>query len=686
MQQSDSLFLDKNIFSVADRIVELKELINKYDKAYYVEASPLVSDREYDRLFEELKTLEEKNPQLITIDSPTQRVGGAPLNEFKTITHSTQMLSLLNTYTSIAVIDFVKKVKELLDTDDVQFVTELKYDGVALSIAYDNSSLSYCATRGDGVTGDDITLNIKTIKSIPLSVNPININGTILENFEIRGEVYMTEDEFLRINNERVENGEKEYANPRNLTAGTIKLLDAKQVAKRMLNVVCYYLDSNQVTLTSHSQNLEFLKQMGFPVSNHFKVCKDLKEIFDYIDKWETKRYELPFQIDGIVIKVDSLEQQKQLGTVAKYPRWAIAYKYEAASVETTLNDIILQVGRTGVVTPVADLQPVALAGSTISRATLHNFDYINERDIRIGDTVLIEKGGEVIPKVKSVVLEKRNPESVKFEFPEFCPCEFKFTLIRPEGEANYYCNNPECPSQIRRRLEHFASRNAMNIDGFGEKVIEQLIQLGYLKEPTDIYKLKNYKSELIKIERWGEKSISNLLEAIEKSKQQPFNKVLFALGIRFIGEGAAKILAKNFKSIDNLKNATKDELLAIHDIGSKMAESIIDFFNNPKQVKVIEKLKNEGLCFEDNTKNEEVFEPLKGKTFVLTGELINITRSIASSKIEKLGGKVTNTVTRKTDYVVVGENPGSKYQKALDLKIKIVNQKEFLDLLNSFE
>jgi DNA ligase (NAD+) len=666
---------------VTKRINLLREIIRQCDYYYYVKDESLISDREYDELFKELQTLEEKHPELITPDSPTQRVGGEPLKEFKNVQHKKPMLSLSNTYSFEEVKDFDRRVRELLEGEQVEYFAELKYDGVAISIHYEDLIFSQAVTRGDGFTGDDVTLNIKTIKTLPLKVNEVMIDGKPIRNFEVRGEVYMNYADFMKINEERILQGEKPFANPRNLASGTLKLLDPKAVATRPLRIVLYYLDVEGIELKTQAENIEIMRQMGLPVSNYSKLCKNLEEVFDYINEWEHKRHTLPFQIDGIVIKVNSLKQQEKLGTIARAPRWAIAYKYEAEKATTVLKNIILQVGRTGIVTPVAELEPVFLAGSTISRATLHNADYIEELDLRIGDTVIIEKGGEVIPKVTKVVLEKRPPWAEKYTFPEFCTCGLNGRLVRLPGEVAYFCEHPECPWQIRRRIEHFASRNAMDIEGMGEKVVDQLVTLGFLKNIASIYELKKYKEQLISLERWGEKKVENLLNAIEKSKNKPLSKLIFALGIRLIGEGAAKILAKYFKSLDALMKASKEELTSIYEIGEKMAESIINFFSDPKEREIIEKLRQYGVNFFEF--EEEIQEkPLAGMTFVLTGELDKYTRSEAKLKIEQLGGKVTSSVSKKTNYVVVGKNPGSKYDDAKKLGIPILYEDDFVALV----
>lgn len=669
--------------NLQQKIQKLRQIINICDYYYYVKDESLISDYEYDKLFAELKKLEEEHPELVTPDSPTQRVGGEPLKEFRNVAHKKPMLSLSNTYSFEEVKDFDRRVKELLEGEEVQYYTELKYDGVAISVHYENLMYSLAVTRGDGFSGDDVTLNVKTIKNLPLKVNEVNYNGIPLSNFEARGEVYMHVSDFEKINEERVVAGERPFANPRNLASGTLKLLDPRQVAERPLRIVLYYLDVEGVVLSTQSENIELMRQMGLPVSPYSKLCKNLEEVFEYINEWEKKRHSLPFQIDGIVIKVNSLRQQEKLGTIARAPRWAIAYKYEAEKATTILKNITLQVGRTGIVTPVAELEPVFLAGTTVSRATLHNADYIAELDLRVGDTVIVEKGGEVIPKVTGVVLEKRPEWAVKFVFPEYCTCGLNGRLVRLPGEVAYFCEHPECPWQIRRRIEHFASRNAMDIEGMGEKVVDQLVSLGFLKNIASIYELHLHRQKLIQLERWGEKKVDNLLSSIEKSKKQPLHRLIFALGIRLIGEGAAKILAKHFKTLDALMNAKKEDLTSIYEIGDKMAQSIVNFFNDPKEQEIIEKLRSNGLNFKEE--DEAVsFKPFEGLTFVLTGELKSFTRSEVKTKIEQLGGKVSSSVSKKTNYVIVGANPGSKFDEAKKLGISILYEEDFLKLLGS--
>lgn len=664
---------------IEHRIIELRKLIITYDKAYYTDDEPLISDREYDLLFSELYKLEKENPDLITPDSPTQRVGGEAVNSFAVVVHESPMLSLTNTYSRGEVESFHTRVSKELGSNLVEYCAELKIDGAAVSLIYKNGILEKGATRGDGYIGDDITHNLKTIKTIPLKIQNSMI---ILNNFEVRGEAYMTFNDFNKLNKQREELGEKLYSSPRNLASGSLKLLSSKETAKRRIQFYAYYLRTDDISISSHSESLELLSKMNFPVNPAYKVCRNIDEIFEFINYWETERNNLPYQIDGIVIKVNSFAQQNELGTIARSPKWAIAYKYESESTETILNDIILQVGRTGVVTPVADLAPAQLGGSTITRATLHNFDFIKEKDIRIGDTVVIEKGGEVIPKVVSINESLRNSGAAEFEFPEYCICSFHSKLVRFEGEANYYCVHPECPWQLRRSLEHFASRNAMNIEGLGEKVIQQLVENGYLHNIADIYDLHLVEEKLLLFDRWGERSIANLLAAIELSKSKPFDKALFGLGIRFIGQGAAKILAAHFKNIDKLKSASYEELVSVREIGEKMAQSIITYFKDNKNIQIVERLEKSGLNFSHTEQDiSEVNENITNKTFLFTGELTTMTRGEAAKKIEKLGGKESKTISKNVDYVVVGNSPGSKFEKAKSLGLKILDEEEFLSM-----
>lgn len=662
-----------------ERIDFLRQRISECDRAYYVDAEPLISDFEYDQLFAELQSLERDNPHLASLQSPTQRVGGAPLVEFESVEHIRPMLSLANTYSQGEISAFIERVRTGLEGKESDYVAELKYDGVALSLTYRAGKLTIAATRGDGTRGDNITANARTIKQIPLEANKVQYQGKPILDFEVRGEVYLDEADFLRINEQRSEKGEKTFANPRNLTAGTLKLLDPKTVAQRPLKFVCYKIDVEGVRIESHTESLELIRQLGLPAPPYFKLCSSELEIFDFINYWQHQRNELHFQIDGIVLKVNSIRQQEDLGQVARSPRWAVAFKYSAEQASTLLKSITIQVGRTGAATPVAELEPVLLAGSTISRATLHNEDYIRELDIRPGDTVVVEKGGEVIPKVSGVVLEMRPEGLLPYSFPKYCSCPVSSELTRPEGEANHYCNHPECPWQIRRRLEHFASRNAMNIEGLGEKAVEAFVERGLLRTIADIYQLKDKRYEIAQMDGRGEKSTDKLLTSVEESKTKEFSRFLYAIGIRFIGEGAAKILARNFSDLRELMSADFDRLVSIREIGSKMAESIIEFFRNEKEIAIINSLIQSGL----NTVSSERTDgsartPFSGQTFVLTGELNKYPRAKAKDIIEQLGGKVSGSVSKKTNYVLAGANSGSKLDKAIELGINIISEEEF--------
>lgn len=665
------------------RIKELVELINKYDNLYYNMAESPISDREYDRLFDELKALEAANPELKLPDSPTQRVGATPLKEFRQVAHVKPMLSLANTYSEEEIADFNRRIENELDgNENIQYCCELKYDGVSMSLHYRNRVLELAVTRGNGTLGDDVTQNVRTLTCLPLRANEIEIAGRKIENFEVRGEIYMDNADFLAINQKREEEGEKTFANPRNLTAGSLKLLDSSIVAKRPLKMVCYYLDVDGVAIDSQFEKIQILRSLGFPTGSRLRICRNLAEIRVFIEEQKRDRNALPFNIDGVVIKLDSARLQEIVGYVARSPKWAVAFKYEAETAQTLLKSITLQVGRTGVVTPVAELEPVFVAGSTISRATLHNYDYLLEKDVRPGDIVIVEKGGDVIPKVSGVVMpengERVSPEP--FKFPEFCSCEKHSLLVRPEGEVNFYCNNPECPWQLRRRIEHFASRNAMNIDGLGEKIVENFVKLGWLKSIADIYSLKDKKSEITKLEKWGVRSTDNLLKAIEDSKKLPLHRILYGIGIRFIGEGAAKILAKNFSRIEELQKADRDKLLSINEIGEKMADAVLEFFSNPIEIEILERLKVAGCNFESETFSQIVEDSaFSGKTVVLTGELSTMTRNQAKEMLEKFGAKVASSVSKKTDFVVAGENAGSKLAKATELGVKILSEEDFL-------
>lgn len=671
--------------SIEKKIEDLRHEIRKHDYNYYVLAEPTISDEHYDKLVKELEKLEAQYPHLVTLDSPTQRVGKDLTKEFKPVNHKVPMLSLANSYDEQDLFDFDRKVKDSLPNGEkVEYVVEYKIDGASVSLNYVNGYLKTAATRGDATVGEEITSNVKTIRSVPLRINlPAKSNFKLID-FEVRGEIFMLIKDFDDLNHKREIKGEKLFANPRNSTAGTLKLQDPKIVAERKLNIFLYSLISPEDELETQEANLKFLKQLGFKVNPEYKVCKNIEDVLKVCDKLEEKRYSLDYEIDGAVIKVNSIKQQKLLGSIAKSPRWAVAYKFKAKQAFTFVNNITWQVGRTGAVTPVAELDPTKLAGSTISRATLHNYDEIKRKDIRVGDKVIIEKGGDVIPKVVAVVLEERPKGRKETLPPEKCPvCKSK--LFKLEDEVALYCENPECSAQTKGRLIHFASRGAMDIEGLGDALIDLFVEKEFIKHFSDIYKLKNLRDKLIGIERLGEKSIDNLLRAIEQSKSKPFYKVLFALGIRYVGAGAAQKIADHFSTIDEIIAASEEEISSIHEIGPSISRSIIQFFSNKINLRLISELKEAGLNFKSE-KKEFKKSALTGKNFVLTGTLSTFSRDEASERIKKLGGKITSSVSKNTDYVVAGESTGSKLSKAESLGVKILSEEVFLKLLTENE
>jgi DNA ligase (NAD+) len=668
----------------AERAQQLRDAIREHNYRYYILNDPSVSDREFDALLDELIAIERDHPSLVTPDSPTQRVGSDLTSGFPTVTHSKQMLSLGNTYTPDDLREFDRRVRDRLGDEPYEYVAELKIDGVAVSLVYENGRLLRGATRGNGEQGDEITANIRTIRSLPLQVRPTLVDGVALENFEVRGEVYMNKEEFEAMNAERDLAGEKLFANPRNSTAGTLKLLDPNIVASRPLSLFLYYLDADSPTLTSHSHNLELLKSLGFATNPNWRRCATIDDVLEYCTEWEGGRDALPYEIDGVVVKVNLLRQQRDLGMISKSPRWAIAYKFEARTAQTRLNGITLQVGRLGTITPVAELEPILLAGSTISRATLHNADVIAEKDIRVGDTVIIEKGGDVIPKVDGVVLDMRPDTTTPYLFPEICPCPFATQLHRPEGEANTYCEHAECPWQIRGRIQHFASRGGMDIDGMGEKIVDQLVTLGWLNNYADIYDLHERRDAMAGLDRWGERSADNLLAGIEKSKERPWSRVLFSIGIRHVGVTVARTLAGEFNTLDRLLSATIEELTAVEDIGPRIAESVVRFFSDEGNRSLVERLRAAGVNTEgpERVRPEPGSTPFAGKTFVLTGTLPTLSRQEASAIIEAHGGKISSSVSKKTHYVVAGAEAGSKLEKAESLGVTVINEVELLGLI----
>ncbi len=670
--------------SIIERINKLRERLNDANYRYYVLAEPDIDDYEYDMLMNELIDLEKKFPELVTPDSPSLRVGGEPTKNFPTVAHEIPMLSLSNSYDEEDLREFDKRVKTMLKEENYRYSCELKFDGAAVSLIYSDGVFIRGATRGDGVSGDEITTNLKTIRSIPLSLDSANKIFKELD-IEVRGEVFIKKDDFLKINERQELAGEKLYANARNTCAGTLKLKDSRIVASRNLNMFCYYLrhinpDEN-AKLNSHFENMQILKKLKFPVNQHITTKDTMDDVIKFCNDVETWRDDLPYEIDGVVVKVDSLIQQEKLGNIAKSPRWAIAYKFRAKQAVTKLKDITLQVGRIGTITPVAELEPVFLAGSKISRATLHNADEIKRKDIRKNDYVKIEKGGDVIPKVVEVIKEKRSKDSKPFSMPSKCPvCGSE--LERPEGEANYYCINHQCPAQVQGRMQHFVSRNAMDIEGLGYSILDKFTELGYLHDVTDIYRLTEHEKKLKELEGFGEKSIDNIFSSIETSKQRPFDKVLFAIGIRHVGDRTAKVLAKHFKSVDNLISASQEEINSIYEIGPKIAESVYDFFRNKKNLEFVNKLRKAGLKFETESSDRKGSSKFEGKTFVLTGTLEKYKREEAKEIIENLGGKVSSSVSKKTDYVLAGEEAGSKLDKAKELGVKVIDENEFEKML----
>ncbi len=661
-----------NINEAKNRIDELRFQINRHDYQYYVLDDPQISDYDYDMLMNKLMDLEEKHPELITNDSPTQRVGGAPLSSFEQVAHTVPLLSLGNSYDENDLLDFDKRIKKEIG-DDVEYVVEFKIDGLSVALTYEDGRFVRGATRGDGVVGEDITANLRTIKSIPLKlIEEIDI--------EVRGEAYIPKERFAQLNKRQEENNQSIFANPRNAAAGSLRQLDPKIAAERPLDIFIFSIltiESNDIY--KHSEGLEYLKKLGFKTSQ-FSVCKDIGEVIKLCEKWQEKRHDLSFEIDGLVVKVNDLKQRGLIGRTAKSPKWAIAYKFPAEKKETIVKNIIVQVGRTGAITPTAILNPVKIAGSVVSRATLHNQDFIDERDIRIGDSVIIHKAGDIIPEVVRVLKEKRTGKEEVYSLPHECPsCGEK--TVRLEGEAALKCINMSCPAQLRRGIIHFVSRDAMDIDGLGEAIVTILLDKGLIKDFGDIYYLKDKKEELINIERMGEKSVENLLSAIEKSKENDLGRLINALGIKLVGSKAASLLSEEFGDMENLMKAIVEDLIAINEIGDKMAESIVAFFKDEENIRVIKKLKDAGVNME--MKKQDIYAPqlLEEKTFVLTGSLESLSRKEAKDIIERLGGKVTGSVSKKTDYVLAGDSPGSKLDKANKLGVKVINEEEFISM-----
>ena len=660
-----------------ERVKELNQLLHDTGYAYYVLDQPLVPDAVYDQYLKELIEIETEFPDLIFPDSPTGRVGGAILQGFQKVTHTFPMLSLSNAFGREDLDDFDRRIRASIG-DDFSYVCELKIDGLAISLTYENGVFVRGATRGDGRIGEDITENLKTIRSIPLRLKkPITL--------EVRGEAYMPKKSFLALNEQRVAKEEEKFANPRNAAAGSLRQLDPKIAASRNLSIFVYAIggDGESYQLDSHGQALDYLDDLGFQTNKERQTCHSIDEVQAYIEKWTTERPNLPYEIDGIVIKVNRYLHQQELGFTAKSPRWATAYKLPAEEVVTKLLNIELTVGRTGVLTPTAILEPVPVAGTTVGRASLHNEDLIREKDIRIGDTVIIRKAGDIIPEVVAVVKAERKEELPAFEMPTHCPvCESE--LIRIEGEVALRCVNPQCPAQITEGIIHFVSRNAMNIDGLGEKVVEQLFREGLIKDVSDLFALT--KEQVIQLERMGDKSANNLIAAIEASKQNSMERVLFGLGIRHVGEKAARILSEEFGDMKSLAQATSEQLVAIHEIGEKMADSVINYFENEEVQDLIERLESLGVNLTYTGKKvdfSDLNHVLTGKTVVLTGKLEQLTRQEAKEKIEQLGGTVSGSVSKKTDIVIAGEDAGSKLDKARTLGIPVWDENRLIEELN---
>ncbi|MTI30923.1 NAD-dependent DNA ligase LigA [Xanthovirga aplysinae] len=666
--------------AIQKELEELREKINYYNDLYYQQSISEISDYEFDMLLEKLIALEKKYPQFRTPDSPTQRVGGTITKVFETVEHRYPMLSLANSYSKEDLVDFDKRVAKLLGSETYDYICELKFDGVAISLTYENGQLSQAVTRGDGMRGDNITANARTIRTIPLRLKK-NMEFPAL--FEVRGEVLMAKKEFQRINLEREDIGETPLANPRNATSGTLKMQDSTVVSQRRLNCFLYGMLGENLPIQSHQEALEKLNQIGFNISPTYRKCKDITEVLDYINEWETKRETLPVETDGIVIKVNSYGQQDRLGATAKSPRWAISYKYKAESAQTLLKDVIFQVGRTGSVTPVALLKPVQLAGTTVKRASLHNANEIKRLNIRIGDQVYVEKGGEIIPKVTGVNLDLRKEDSVPFEFITNCP-ECGTLLERKPGEANHYCpNQNNCPPQIKGRIEHFIQRRAMNIDSLGEKTIEQLFKNQLVKTPADLYKL-NF-DQVFQLEGFKQQSTNKLLKGISDSKKMPFENVLFAIGIRYVGRTVAEKLARQFKNIDNLAKASFLELTAVPEIGERIAWSVNNFFESEDNKHYIEELKKAGLNFEIEEKEEiRKSNKLEGSTFLVSGVFQSYSRDGIKEAITENGGKVLSSISSKLNFLIAGDKMGpAKKVKAEKLGVKIISEEQFTEMIN---
>ena len=670
-----------NSYDVKKKIEELREKIRYHNYQYYVLDNPIVSDAEYDQLMKELIELEKKYPQYISPSSPTQRVGIEPVSEFVTVRHIAPMLSLANAFSPEELRAFDQRIKKLVPEQKLEYVVELKIDGLAVALVYENGIFIRGATRGDGVTGEEITSNLRTIKTIPLKL----FGKDVPPRIEVYGEVYMKKSDFKKLNNERMKKEESLFANPRNAAAGSVRQLDPRITAQRHLDTFIYrgtFVEGHK--FNNHMEVLNYLKEIGFKVNPHIKLCQDIEEAINYSQQWIEKKEELDYEIDGMVIKVNSLRMRGELGSTTRSPRWAIAYKFPAQQTTTKVRNIIVQVGRTGALTPVAVLDPVRISGSVVQRATLHNEDEIKRKDVRIGDIVLVQKAGEVIPEVVKVIKEKRTGKEMEFVMPSQCPvCGAK--VFRPEGEVASRCNSLSCSAQIKERIRHFASRDAIDIEGLGPAIIDQLVENGLIKNVSDLYFLE--RDDLISLERMAEKSTDNLLEAIEKSKKKSLANLIYGLGIRYVGVHTSEVITKYYSTLDKFEKARLEELIEINEIGPKIAESVILFFKEKENLAIIERLRGAGLNFgqeEEEMRKEKGAQILAGKQFVLTGTLKDFTRTQITEIISELGGRVTSSVSKKTNYVVVGEDPGSKYQKAQKIGVPIINEEEFKRIIIS--
>ena len=661
--------------SVLDTIKSLREELNQHNYNYYVLDNPIISDFEFDQKLKQLQDLETQHPEFFDENSPTQRVGGMITKNFETVKHEYRMYSLDNSYSIEDLQDWETRIQKVLGDVPLEYTCELKYDGASISISYENGRLVRAVTRGDGFQGDDVTNNIKTIKAVP-----IHLKGDFPEKFDIRGEIILPFAGFEKMNQELIEIGETPYSNPRNTASGSLKLQDSAEVAKRPLDCLLYFVIGNNLPFKTQFEGLQKARDWGFKVPSQSKLAKNLNEVFEYINYWDKHRHDLPYETDGVVIKVNNLQHQEELGYTAKSPRWAMAYKFKAEQVTTKLNSISYQVGRTGAITPVANLEPVQLAGTIVKRASLHNADQIEKLDIRIGDEVFVEKGGEIIPKIIAVAQRGNQPEPTKYI--THCP-ECQTELVRNEGEANHFCPNfYGCPPQIIGRIQHFITRKAMDIDGLGGETVALLYNAGLIMNYADLYELK--KGQIIPLERMAEKSAENLINGIEKSKTIPFERVLYALGIRYVGETVAKKLAKHYKSIDAIAHASIMDLILVDEIGDKIAQSVVQFFENQENIRIIERLKLYGVQLESGEESAMVSDKLKGKIFVVSGVFELFSRDELKKAIEDNGGKVGSSISSKTDYVIAGDNMGpSKLEKANQLKIPIISEIDFKNMIN---